>query len=55
MSVQLAPDNPEIWNTLHKAYTLNKNQETADEYHKIVLNLIKQKKERGSEQCGNPR
>lgn len=42
--VQLTPNEPELWDTLHRASVLSKNQEMAEECRKILLNLTKQKK-----------
>lgn len=47
--VQLAPNDPELWDTLRDAYLHNKNHEKADECRKHVLDLIKQKKETESQ------
>ncbi|MDP3396403.1 MAG: tetratricopeptide repeat protein [Methanoregula sp.] len=51
IGVQLAPNDPELWDTLHDAYISSNNLEKADECWKNVLNLIKQK--RGTDSQGS--
>lgn len=45
IAVQLAPNDPEFWDTLRSAYSIDGNQQKVDECQKNASELIQQKKE----------
>jgi len=49
IAVQLAPNDPEFWDSLRTAYNFEGNQQKANECQKNVSDLLKQKKEAESQ------